>query len=120
MIRRYVRVPDGNHREDGSLSRGRPVGLVLGENRNGIIHLGYSRCSDADQYNPQSADQIALSRLQSSEFWYDSNNDTYSGDLTRDLYSSFSDMIEEIEWVITETLDHPERNCRMPKYSSAN
>lgn len=117
-MRKYVRVPDGNHCQDGSLSRGKPVGLVLGQaDPSGRITLGYSRCSPVDSFDPQLADQVAFKRMQSGEFYYDPSEDVYSGELTRDMYGAFNDMIDEIEWVIQEILDHPDRNCRMPKYA---
>lgn len=117
MMRRYVRVPDGNLAGDGRRSRGRPVGLVIGALADdGRIYLGFARCSPLDQFDTPQGDRIAFGRYESKDFWYDPNVDSFSSALTREMYGAFNDIVPEIEWVIDEIIEHPERNCRMPKH----
>lgn len=118
MIRRYVRVPDGNRSATGGPSRGRPVGIVIGHrpNNTGRIYFGFSRCSPVDTFDTVNGDEIAFGRLNSCEFWFDPDTDSFSSSLCREMYSAFNDIIPEIEWVIEEIVEHPERACRMPKH----
>lgn len=70
MVRRYVRVPDGNFNKDGNPGRGKPVGVAVAEvdHINNSVMFGFSLCHVNDNFDRVLGNKIAGQRMLSGKY----------------------------------------------------
>ena len=105
MLKMYVRSFDFYQ----PLSRGIPVGVVVGvPDADGGIHIGWSKCSNKDNFNKELGTEIAVGRLKNRPVKFSNPSCVVSEDDSWDF-----EMLSTVRRVVSEIQSNPDRYGRM-------
>lgn len=126
MVRKYIRVPDGNDTPNFDdlgfpiAGRGKPIGVVLGELQGDHLVFGYSLVHPNDEYIQAKADLTAYGKLFGGKYsismrWSDEEINHYFR--VSPMSKRVCERIQPIiMWMRDEYVRHPEKCCKMPAY----